>query len=221
MNSLILLSLSRIEQKNLFQKIILQYWIDSQYKPLIALIDKLFLRTIERSLGPGEKLNNIKYLLDYKLTGAPINKASFFYIIDTLNQINNLKPFNGFRLIFMHTVNQSISISKKSNKLISEKPSHEGVFIGESPNFESTLANVLTWLLNQQSVAVAELRLKLLPLDLLPCAFISEINEKSLELTGELALEEVGNDAVISSDALNDVIANLQSIESDININIT
>lgn len=100
MNSLILLPMSRIEQNDLFQKIIFQHLVGHQYKPLISLIDKLFLGSIEKSLGPGEKLNNVKFLLNHKITGASINKESFYHIINVLNEMNDIKPFKGFGLIF-------------------------------------------------------------------------------------------------------------------------
>ena len=211
--------MSRIEQKDLFQKIIFQHLVGPQYKPLISLIDKLFLGSFEKSLGPGEKLNNIKFLLNHKITGASINKESFYYIINVLNEMNDIKPFKGFGLIFLDSINKSSLISKEGRDLFSAKLSHEVGYTGDSQNFGSTMAAVLTWLLNQQSVTVAELRLKLLPLDMLPSAFISEINEKALELTGELALEEVGSDVGISINVLNDVIINLQSLQFDLNLN--
>ncbi len=219
MNSLILLSMSRVEQKDLFQKIIFQHLNGAQYKPLITLIDKLFMGAIEKSLAPGEKLNKIKYLLNFKSTGASINKVSFYYVIGVLNEINDVKPFKGFGLIFMDSVNKAISTSKESIKLFSPTPSHAEGCIGNFQNFESTLMAVLAWLLNQRSVAVADLRLKLIPLDMLPNAFISEINEKSLDLTGELALEEIGGDVAISINDLDAVINNLKSLQLDLNIN--
>ena len=219
MNILILLSMSRVEQKDLFQKIIFQHLNGAQYKPLIALIDKLFMGAIEKSLAPGEKLNKIKYLLNYKSTGASINKALFYNVIGILNGINDVKPFKGFGLIFMDSINKAISTSKESTKLFSPKPSHEEGCIGNLQNFESTLMAVLAWLLNQRSVAVADLRFKLIPLDMLPSAFISEINEKSLDLTGELALEEIGGDVAISINDLDAVINNLKSLQLDLNIN--
>lgn len=218
MNSLIL-SMSRIEQKDLFQKIIFQHLVGPQYKPLISLIDKLFLGSIEKSLGPGERLNKIKFLLNHKVTGASINNKSFHYIINFLNEMNDVKSFKCFGLIFLDSINKSSLISKESREFFSANSSHEVGYTGDSNNFGSTMAAVLTWLLNQQSVAVAELRLKLLPLDMLPSAFISEINEKALELTGELALVEVGGNVTISINVLNDVMVNLQSLQFDLNSN--
>lgn len=119
----------------------------------------------------------------------------------------------------MDSINNSSLISKEGRDLLSAKLSHEVGYTGDSQNFVLTMAAVLTWLLNQQSVTVAELRLKLLPLDMLPSAFISEINEKALELTGELALEEVGSDVAISINVLNDVMVNLQALQFDLNVN--
>ena len=72
---------------------------------------------------------------------------------------------------------------------------------------ELSLPEVLKWLAVQDRIAVTELRVRLLPLDLLPGAVINEINERALDLIGELALEEVGNEIVVAKDILDEVLA--------------
>ena len=72
---------------------------------------------------------------------------------------------------------------------------------------ELSLPEVLKWLAVQDRIAVAELRVRLLPLDLLPGAVINEINERALDLIGELALEEVGNEIVVAKEILDEVLA--------------
>lgn len=79
------------------------------------------------------------------------------------------------------------------------------VFLQASP--VPTLIDVLKWLALQDRIEVVELRARLLPLDLLPGAVISEINERALDLGGELALEETGNEIVVGKAAFDEVLA--------------
>lgn len=73
-----------------------------------------------------------------------------------------------------------------------------------------TLLDILAWIATQDRVSVAVLRSHLLPLDLLPSAFIDELNERALDLTGEIALEEFGDEITIVKKVLFAVIANLE-----------
>lgn len=70
-----------------------------------------------------------------------------------------------------------------------------------------TLSELLKWLALQDRISVVELRARLLPLDLLPGAVINEINERALDLIGEFALEEVGNEIVVAKEILDEVLA--------------
>lgn len=65
---------------------------------------------------------------------------------------------------------------------------------------------VLRWLVDFDSISFAELRSKLLPLDLLPAAVIDAINERALDLTGEIALEHIDDDVVVCRETLADVL---------------
>lgn len=71
-----------------------------------------------------------------------------------------------------------------------------------------TLPEVLVWLAAQNRIFSTELRMRLLPLDLLPSAVINEINERALDLVGELALEEAGEELVVANEILDQVLAN-------------
>ncbi len=71
-----------------------------------------------------------------------------------------------------------------------------------------TLPEVLAWLAKHEQISVAELRARLLPLDLLPGAVIDELNERALDLTGELALEEVDDLILVTRETLLEVLAN-------------
>ncbi|MCW2311312.1 DUF1566 domain-containing protein [Rhodoferax antarcticus] len=79
-----------------------------------------------------------------------------------------------------------------------------------------TLPEVLAWLATQDRIAVAELRVRLLPLDLLPGAVINEINERALDLIGELALAETGDEIVVVKEILDEVLADWDSNQTSL-----
>ena len=74
-----------------------------------------------------------------------------------------------------------------------------------------TLLGILKWLAAQDRILVADLRVRLLPLDLLTSALIDKLNERALDLTGELALEEVEDEIVVTKDIFDDVLADWKS----------
>ena len=76
------------------------------------------------------------------------------------------------------------------------------------PVVASQLADVAKWLLSYESVTLAALRNFLLPLDMLPCATVDEINEVALDLTGERALEEADDEIVVGQELLAQVLNN-------------
>jgi hypothetical protein len=76
------------------------------------------------------------------------------------------------------------------------------------PARAQTLPDILTWLATQERVSLAVLRQHLLPLDLLPSAVIDEINERALDLSGDIAFEEVGEEIIIAKEVLFEVLAN-------------
>ncbi len=65
---------------------------------------------------------------------------------------------------------------------------------------------VARWLVDLDSISVAEFRSKLLPLDLLPAAVIDEINERALDLTGEIALDHIDDAVVVCRKTLTELI---------------
>ena len=76
------------------------------------------------------------------------------------------------------------------------------------PVVASQLADVAKWLLNYESVTLAALRNFLLPLDMLPCAVVDEINEVAIDLAGERALEEADDEIVVEQELLAKVLNN-------------
>lgn len=71
-----------------------------------------------------------------------------------------------------------------------------------------TSPGISVWLATYDRVSLAVFRDRLLPLDLLPCAVIDELNERALDLTGEIALEESGEEILVFREVLATVIAN-------------
>lgn len=77
-----------------------------------------------------------------------------------------------------------------------------------------TLQAVLQGLALQDRISSAAFRLQLLPLDLLPSAVVNEINERALDLTGEIALEEVGDQFLVSIGVFDEVLASWDFAQS-------
>ena len=69
------------------------------------------------------------------------------------------------------------------------------------------LAKVARWLLDQEAVTFVALRNYLLPLDLLPEAIVDELNEWALDLIGEPALEEIGDEIVVVRSVLAEALS--------------
>jgi ankyrin repeat protein len=82
--------------------------------------------------------------------------------------------------------------------------------LDNEPVLVRSLQEVLIWLSTQDRVSVAELRACLLPLDLFPSAILDEINERALDLTGDIAFEECGDEIVVVKEILVAVIAAME-----------
>lgn len=72
-----------------------------------------------------------------------------------------------------------------------------------------TLSEVFAWLAIHERVSAAELRTRLLPLNVLTGALINEINEMALEIAGEVVLEEVGNEIIVTRKTLGQILGSL------------
>ncbi len=70
-----------------------------------------------------------------------------------------------------------------------------------------TLPEVLAWLCTQNSVPLAVLRQKLLPLGLMPSAVMDDVNERAFDVAGELALDEVFGTVTVQRGVLLQVLA--------------
>lgn len=66
--------------------------------------------------------------------------------------------------------------------------------------------DVMDWLLEAETVTLADLRARLLPLNLLIGAVIADLNEKAIDQTGDLALEDDGDQVVVNRSILQKVL---------------
>jgi hypothetical protein len=69
------------------------------------------------------------------------------------------------------------------------------------------MSSFLAWLEEQDVISLSDLRTHLLPLDLLSNAVIDDINERALDLTGEPALLESGDNVEVQQTVLGQVIS--------------
>lgn len=69
-----------------------------------------------------------------------------------------------------------------------------------------TLSEVWAWVAQHDRISASELRARLLPLDLLAGAVIDDINERALDLSGECALKEAGDEILVTKEIFKCVI---------------
>ena len=104
---------------------------------------------------------------------------------------NQISPFNG-----LVSIDQEVDL-KRINSIQNEV----------------TLPGIRSWIYTQSKFSMSDLRNKLLPLDLFPNAVINDINERALDLTGELALEEDLDMVAVRHEILSVVIDSLDESE--------
>lgn len=71
-----------------------------------------------------------------------------------------------------------------------------------------SLFEVWEWVAKHERIGIAELRARLLPLDLLPSSSLDDLNERALNLTGEIALAQIGNEVLVTKVIFDEVLAN-------------
>jgi len=94
---------------------------------------------------------------------------------------------------------QSANASTQVTSQVTANPQPDVIAVGDMYMF-------LEWLGAQDVIPLTELRIRLLPLDLLTSAVIDDINERALDLTGEMALIESGDSVGVQQAVLKLVI---------------
>lgn len=74
------------------------------------------------------------------------------------------------------------------------------------PTEPETLLQILKWLVRKEMAALAEIRLRLLPLGLFPGEVIDRVNENALDIEGEFAFEERDDEILINKGVLTRII---------------
>lgn len=87
-----------------------------------------------------------------------------------------------------------------------DSPQNRMVGVHASSLEEAGYMELINWLVGHAEVVLEDMRIRLLPLDLLPGAVINDINEQALDLTGELALLEEGDNVIVQREVLLQVI---------------
>lgn len=116
------------------------------------------------------------------------------------------------------TVRAAIDFIKQRPELFAAEIAELRAFLGESTitpveavissqSEPQALAQIVAWLATLEMVTISDLRTRLLPLDLLPGAVIDDLNERALDLTGDLALEEDGENFIIVREVLARVVS--------------
>ena len=85
--------------------------------------------------------------------------------------------------------------------------------ISETKNLNS-IREVINWLSSVQYVQHSELKKLLLPFDYFPSVLIDALNEKALSLFGEIVVEDVGDQYIISQEMLSELLSSIDEIDS-------
>jgi hypothetical protein len=102
---------------------------------------------------------------------------------------------------------QMIVKALSSSQSISQTIPPQTTHLESIPHRLNSMASFLAWLVDQEVVSLSNLRTRLLPLDLFPSAVIDDINERALDLTGEITLEEEGDNVIVRREVLLQVVA--------------
>ncbi len=179
----------------------------------------LLVRSIEDTAGAASDANLAPPVTT---NGSVLNEKSSSAIDDTnatcpIMLLHNLVDrFDRLETRFEVMMNRIESLTH--SLLLAQSQSATGVLlqartarIDNTLPVETTRLEFLYWLAEQPEIVLADLRTRLLPLDLLPSAVINDINECAIDLTGEHALKEGGDNVIVRREVLLQVIAALES----------
>lgn len=146
---------------------------------------------------------NLVSRMECLLESPAINQTAVRAVVDLIRRHPALHSIENDELSGILADVQQVVMLERSIT-IGNKPS-------VAPPVYTSLFHLLRSLIELEAISLAELRKHLLPLDLLPNAVIEEINEKALDLVGEAALEEDGEQVIVFSEVLAQVLDTLHA----------
>jgi hypothetical protein len=218
---LAMLAFGKKEREEIIQSLIDQYWLDGTFELLAPNINRVFGKAIQYKASTIRLSLVTGKVSPAKGVQAHSNRGAWIAIFKELNNAHAAKPFTGEKLLYLTCINHAIRVSNiqttpPSLKVYSTQHGSSNS-IGDARNIVGsalTLPEVLTWVAARDRVAVAALRTRLLPLGLLPNAVINEVNERALDLIGEIALEEVADQILVIKNVFDEVLANWNFTQS-------
>lgn len=185
-----------------------------------------------RLVRGGQSLGVLNGDANDKASGSPVEEGPVVIQIETNQDVStniNDSPIredtSGDYLVRcegMYIIRAAIDLIKQHPTILAAEIAELRAFLGVSAITPSmapvevvtlslpvpqTLSQIVAWLATLETVALSDLRARLLPLDLLPGAVIDDLNERALDLTGDLALEEDGENFIIVREVLEQVVA--------------
>lgn len=153
--------------------------------------------------------NGLELLLFFRRKKYDFPKAGFRFA----GIFNYVSHFGSHPTSFLlHRVRQDADIRYSQPRDVSIMAVHQEQADAKAPPDikPDGLADVIAWLAGGCHFSMADLRARLLPLDLLPAALIDEINERALDLTGDIALEESDDEIIVAREVLAVVVKTME-----------
>ena len=172
-----------------------------EYKLILAVIEPSFIML----KGYAEFfLNAIRRFIEFV-------RIKYSLTQDVLHE-NQPTPEITFKLV-LPTFPSFVEALEKANKITNHSKnikSKQRVLKADGAQKKPTTNNPLRKLAEEialcETYNITDLKEVLLPLDYFPSAFIDAINDESINLMGDLAIEEVGNEILINKIAMNRVL---------------
>lgn len=172
-----------------------------EYKLILAVIEPSFIML----KGYAEFfLNAIRRFIEFV-------RIKYSLTQDVLHG-NQPTPEITFKLV-LPTFPSFVEALEKANKITNHSKnikSKQRVLKADGAQKKPTTNNPLRKLAEEialcETYNITDLKEVLLPLDYFPSAFIDAINDESINLMGDLAIEEVGNEILINKIAMNRVL---------------
>lgn len=135
----------------------------------------------------------IQSRIQHSMSGSTTDNTLTINVPDTQNFMDAVNAVNAF-LQSEISVATAHGSSANESSLVSNSGMNEPPF--------ASLYEFISWLSTQSSLTWAEMRNILLPFDLFPSAVVNDINERALEITGEMAVDENSTEILINQSVL-------------------